>query len=511
MTQGINFLKTYLWHALAISLRFLSIFVVAPYIAKDVATFGIYTICMSVTLLLNYADLGFMRSSQKYAAESYARGRREEEIIYIGFGSFVLFVFTVLCALVFTYLSFNPKLLINGFSSADDFLVASRLLLILAIFTPIAVLQRIVFAIYDIRLEGFIPQRVFICASLITLSTVFVFFGNGNYQMVAYFLSSQLINMCAIFICLYLARQRFNYSLMALISRIRFSNVVYIRTKKLAISGLYVMLAWLIYYEFDAIVIGKLLDAENVAIYSIGFTFAVLFRVIYGVYFSPFMTRANHIVGYGDDNDLRAFLLKTLLISAPFVLLPTLAIALVAKPFIVSWVGERFIKSADLAVYFALMFTFSFVSYITTIMLVAKVRVRAQYIVATFQMIAFWVGVFATYSSLGVMSFAIFKFITTFLAEVFYFFILARFLEVPPKILLLKLFRTSFPSLLVLICFLLVTRVYIPIEMSKSNLMIIVFVVAVGLLLSFAVEYLFNPNVRALAKRLGMLLKDVAV
>ena len=106
-------MKIYFWQGAAFVLRFLSMFIVTPYLTQEPSIYGIYAVCMSVTIFLSYADLGFLRAGQKYAAECYARGERAEEMKYIGFGTFVLLVFTLLCASVFFYLGYHPQSLIT--------------------------------------------------------------------------------------------------------------------------------------------------------------------------------------------------------------------------------------------------------------------------------------------------------------------------------------------------------------------------------------------------------------
>ena len=497
-----NYVKIYFWQGAAFILRFLSMFIVTPYLTKEPSTYGIYAVCLSVTIFLNYADLGFLRAGQKYAAEYYAKGVQIEEMKYIGFGTFILLIFASLCAILFLYFGYNPQALIKGLDSAQKISTASELLIILAIFTPVTVLQRMVYMIFDIRLDSYINQRISLFASIITIISVLYFFRNDHYQIVLYFLFSQSINFIAVLICLFLAKHKYNYNIGQLFRYVHFDPVVYQRVKSLAFSGLYVMILWIAFYELDQVVIGKFLGADKVAIYAIAFAFASFFRSIYGILFSPFTVRANYFVGNKDDEGLKRFCFQLLTLSAPLVLLPTIAFAIVAKPFIMSWVGANYNESVDLARFFSLIFTLSFISYSATMILTAKVRLKEMYIISTIQPIIYWIGILSTYSILGLLSFGSFKLIATVVSEVFYFYILVKFLNLSWKELYHRILYPIILPLVFLITSLAFADRYLPYEKSKINLFIVIGTTGLCILTSFLIQYMTSSYIRTVAKNL---------
>jgi O-antigen/teichoic acid export membrane protein len=316
------------------------LFIVTPYLTKDPSTYGIYAVCISVTIFFSYADLGFLRAGQKYAAESFSRGDRTEEMRYIGFGTFVHLLFTLGLSCVLVYLGYHPNLLIKGLSTPEKISTASNLFLILAGFSPVTAIQRMVGMIFDIRLESYISQRISLFASIITIVSVFYFFREGEYRIVPYYFFSQALNLIAVIICLWLAKIYYAYNLKQLLKCVRFDFDIYKISSGLAYSGLYIVVAFILFYELDQMAISKFLGAEKVAIYAIAFAFATLFRSIFGIFYYPFTVRANHFVGIGDEEGLKKFCLLLVSLSAPLIVIPTVAIALVAKPFILSWVGE---------------------------------------------------------------------------------------------------------------------------------------------------------------------------
>ncbi|MES2427310.1 MAG: polysaccharide biosynthesis protein [Bacteroidota bacterium] len=495
-------MKIYFWQGAAFILRFLSMFIVVPYLTKEPSIYGIYSICISVTIFLNYADLGFLSAGQKYAAECCSRNERTEEMKYIGFGTFVLLIFASLCVLIFLYLGFNPKELIKGLDTQDKTSIASSLLFILAGFTPVTVLQRMVSMIFDIRLDSYINQRVSLFGSIITISSVFYFFRSGSYGIIPYFFFSQSINLIAVLVSIWLANKKYNYNIGQLLSYIRFNSVIYKKANGLAYSGLYVMILWILFYEIDQFAIGKFIGVEKVAIYAIALSFSTLFRSIYGILFAPFNVRANYFVGNGDEDGLKRFCLQLFCLSAPLVVLPTIAFVLVAKLFIISWVGVNYTESIELARLFALIFTLSFISYPASMILIVKVRMKEMYVIATIQPLVYWIGVLSTYSFWGLLSFGLFKFIAISIAEIYYFYILAKYLDMSLMMLFRKAFYPIMLPLLFLVIILTFAVEYLPHEKSKINLLIVLGTTGICILISFILQYFASSNIRIVIKNL---------
>ena len=148
-----NYIKIYFWQVISLLLGLASVFVVVPFLSKEPAIYGIYTICISVVIFLSYADLGFVGAGQKYAAECYARGERGEELKIIGFSGFILLVFSILCSFLFAWLSFKPELLVSNIKTEEQKVIASELFLILTFAAPFIASIRILQMLYAIRCQ----------------------------------------------------------------------------------------------------------------------------------------------------------------------------------------------------------------------------------------------------------------------------------------------------------------------------------------------------------------------
>jgi O-antigen/teichoic acid export membrane protein len=292
-----NYLKIYFWQGVSLVLNFLSMFIVVPYLTSEPSIYGIYTVCISISIFLSYADLGFLGAGQKYAAEYFAKGQRKEEINVIGFTNFILLVFLLLFSAGFFILSLQPELLIKNLLPGKQETIASSLLLILALFTPVTLLQRLLQMIFGIRLEDYIIQRTNVVASLLKIISVLWFFREGQYNIVGYFLFTQIINLTAAMLTILIARKRFSYDFIALIKSIHFNKIVFAKTKNLAFTSFYLTFTWILYYELDPAAIGKILGPQQVAVFAIGLTIMSFIRSIMGILFSPFNARFNHFIG----------------------------------------------------------------------------------------------------------------------------------------------------------------------------------------------------------------------
>jgi O-antigen/teichoic acid export membrane protein len=495
-----NYFKIYFWQGVSMVLNFISMFVVIPYLTTDPVTYGIYSICISFSIFLAYADFGFMLAGQKYAAEYFAKGDTNSEIRVVGFTIFILSFFLLLFSITFIILSLQPQLIVKGITNIQQGNIAKYLLLFLAIFTPTTLLQRLSQMIYGIRMEDFIVQRINIIGSIVKISSVLWFFSEGKYNIIGYFLSTQFINLIVAFIALIIARRRYNYNFLILFKSFNFNKEVYKKTKNLAFASLFITISWILYYELDSIAIGKLFGPKMVAIYAIGLTVLSFFRSILGIVFAPFNVRFNHFIGIHDEISLKSFYLQIVIFLAPFVIFPIIIISIFSKPIVLSWVGSNYLSSVPILQFLVFCNFFAFITYPTNFMLIAKEHQKQLYFINVFLPFIFWFGVFLSIESLGILSFAIFKLIAFLFSAVVLFKLMVNYLELSFFESLNKIFRPMSwaISFLLISCFLI--KNYLPHEKSKINLIIVgvicIAILATSFLVLFFTSISFNKQIK---------------
>ena len=261
-------------------------------------------------------------------------------------------------------------------------------------------------------------------------------------------------------------------------------------------------MVWILFYELDAIVIGKFLGVDKVAIYAIAWSFATLFRTIFGTLYSPFAIRVNHFIGIGDDKGLKSYCLQLISLSTPIVIISTVAFALVAKPFVLTWVGIKYMESINIARLFSLLFTLSFISYSTSMFLTAKIRIKEMSIIATIQPVIYWLGVIFTHKQWGLLSFAVFKLAATVVSEVCYLYLLIKLLEISLK----DIFKNTIYPILLPLMFLMASLTYVnslfALDKSKYNLLLVLATTGAGITISLSIQYFTNSGIRSAVKNI---------
>lgn len=487
-----DYLKIYLWNGIAIILNFVSMFIVVPMLSTMPVVYGIYMLCISFTLFFAYADIGFLKAAFKYANEYYAQNNLIEEIKVFAFGNFIYFIFIAIYSLLLIVLSIYPDSVINDLSNLKEKEIASALFLVLAVYSYNSILDRFVNNVFAVRVEGFIYQRILIVSNIIKIVSVFYFF-NGKYDIVGYFMFFQSMNLVSNIIGLIIIKKRYSYDFKLLLRYFKFSKEIYLKVKKLAFSSVIVSLLWMVYYNFDKLAIAKFLGAEEVAIYSVGFTLATFFKTFSGTIFGPFNARFNHYVGLKNFEGLKEFFRHVIIITLPLVVFPLLSALLLIKPLILSWVGSAYLPSVSITSYLLLAGFTAFISYPSSIVLLALEKVKPFIFINLMLVLIFWIGVFFSVKYWQVDAFAIFNFVSQLFACVFYLILTISILKITFKNFLIKILSPAiFPVLFLIISLTFISN-YLPIEKNKLNLLIVIATGGLGTFFAILIYY-FNSK-----------------
>lgn len=466
-----KYIKIYFWQIISILFNFASVFIVTPFISSNQSLFGIYSIVIAAYLFISYADFGFLGAGMKYASESFAQKNMKDEIEVIGFAGMVFLAFVGLYALVMFCFSFSPDILVKGLKNDNELLIAKQLLMILAFFSPVLVLQRIIQIIFGVRLLDYKFQRILIASNLVKVISAFFFFSLGNYRIVEYFLFSQICTLSAVLIGIYILKKDLHYDIKFLIKSFKLSSKLFQKTKKLAFTSIFLTLSWILYYELDPFVIGKFLGVEQVAIYAIGLTIITYFRSMFGIFFTPFIAKFNHFIGLNDKEGLQKFLFKVMVIFLPLTVFPVIAVFLTIKNFIYNWVGSSYDNSVIIAQILVSMYLFSFISYPAGILIMANERVKVLYYTAAIQPLIHWIGIYITFKYFGLESFAYFKVIAFFINVVVFTVIIMKFLEIHFSEFFSKIIFPAVIPIGLMVISLLLLRGHLSMEHSKLYLM----------------------------------------
>lgn len=500
-----NFLKIYFWQGISILLNFLSLFIVTPKLTSQPVIYGTYMVCISAMIFLSYADLGFVSACFKYASEYFGAEDKKSEVKVTAFGAFILFIFVCFISLGFIFLSFYPEWLFSNIKSAEEIKVASALFLILSLFSFNIVFQRILQVIFGVRLEDYAYQRINIVLSLIKILSVLYFFRKGHYDIVGYFLFTQAVGVVGSFIGFFVARKRYSYDLLFLIKNFKFSKEQFDHSKSLAFSSLYLTILWILYYELDSFAIARLLGAEYVAYFAIGFTLMSVFRTIFGTVYTPFAARFNHFIGTNDHEGLKSFYLNVIMITLPIVLFPVITLVILMKPFILCWIGSQYTSSILVATLLMCSYLFSYISYPAGMLMTALVKIKQMYVINTIIALVYWVGITLTIRELNIVSFGLFKLVAFLAAGLYYIGFSLKVTDLSLTSFFSRVFKPALLPSLVMIVILFVARFYLPAEKDKINLILVIFVgivsTGVGLIIYFFTSISFKGYVMELKNK----------
>lgn len=386
---------------------------VVPKLTSNPDIYGIYTVCISLSMFFSYADLGFLAAGQKYAAEFFAQKNLNKEMRVIGFVLFFLGIFMLLSSIILLFVAYNPAILIKS-NNVNDLAISSKLLTILALSSIVILLQRFNSLVYSIRIEDYIYQSIDVAANLLKILSIQFFITKNTYDIVGYFFTIQILSLFSSMLSVAIATKKYNYNIKQFLSYFRFSKEMYILTKTLAFSSLLTTIAWILYFELDAVILSTFYGVKIVAMYAIGFTFLSFTRNLYNTIYSPFLSRFNHFVGDNDDEGLYQTFRFLIKVTFPLCIIPPMVLIFYMKNIVVTWVGYDYLSSIFICQLFLITTALTGLSIPIGYMIIAKSQNTILRINAIILPVIFYTSLAVLNFYVGERSLAIAKVITIF-------------------------------------------------------------------------------------------------
>lgn len=421
-----KYIKIYLWQAISIILGFASLFIVVPYLSSNKTLYGIYSVCTSLTIFLSYADLGFLSSGLKYAAEYYIRGEKAEEVKVIGFTAILMLIVFLVIDAVFVFLGFNPQILIPELeANTDNYRIAQTLIFLLASGCPLIIIQRVLSIIFTIRVEDYKYQRITIFAGLLRITAAVILFSGGKYRVVEYYAFYQFVNLLIVIVAL-ISIKRYGYNVKSLIRAVRFDKGIFKKEISLSMASFLFMISMLLYNELDQIAISNIFGIQAVALYAAAFSIMTFIRTYSSLVYSPYSSRYNHYIGIRNYHGLVEFTKKMVRMFGPILVLPIVNVALFSDAFVVSWLGEEYTEAAILVSFLVLSYTPNFMTQPLSCYMTASEKNKKIVTGAILLPLVYWGGIIVLSQLLDVKSFAIMKFAAPALLVFFYWGVISQ-------------------------------------------------------------------------------------
>jgi len=493
-----NYIHIYIWRTISIVSGFLSLLVVVPHLSNNQELYGIYSFCISFTLYLTYADIGFLGAGQKYAAEEFVKGNRKREYEIFGFTGMILLLMILPFSIAMFYFSIHPNIVINNLSEEGQ-AIAGKIFFIIGLISPFQVLlQRLTQSILIIRIKDYVSLRIDIIFNLIKIISVLFFFGNGKYMIVEYFLFINILTILGSFIVVGIIIKTEQYDFIHLIKSIKLSKEYFRLTKHLAFASLISTIGWLIYYELDLVIIGKWLGPSDVAIYAIGFTFLNFIRTLWNIIFSPYAQRFNHFSGNNDISSMKKMATKIIEYTAPLCIIVTTVLILSASYLVIFWVGEDYTNSILILQILITGTIFGFISNPASYYFVAKTKYKYIYATASFLPLVFISCIFVLVPQIGLVGFAISKTIGMTVGFIISIIGISKLINVY-SILGKRILPVSFFITLSIIVFpWLLSRIFDDVSKSTTNLILLIFILGIWIFFGLIFNYLIQKEYRVL-------------
>jgi O-antigen/teichoic acid export membrane protein len=264
-----------------------------------------------------------------------------------------LAVFVGLILFFLLLFAFNPSFIIKS-GSSDDLKIASQLIIILVLFSPTILIQKLNVLVYSIRIEDYIYQGIEIGFNLIKIGIIGLFVTKTSYDIIGYYLSIQIISLISSLVAVYFIVKRYNYQIFYLLKQFKFSKEFYNLTKKLAFSSLLLTISWILYFELNTLILSKFYGIKIVAIYAVAVVFLNFMRTLYNTLFSPYLAYFYRFSAVNDKTSLTNAFSNLLKWSFPLILIPPLVIILYMDTIIKVWVGDSFFESILISRFFVL-------------------------------------------------------------------------------------------------------------------------------------------------------------
>jgi O-antigen/teichoic acid export membrane protein len=306
------------------------------------SAYGLWALVASITMYFSMLDLGFGVGQVKFAAEYRARkdSRGLNEIIS------TLFFFYILIGLaafaVGTGLAFNLERLFN--ITAEQAVTGRQVLLIITAYValgfPVSVFGGIVNGFQRHFLNGYVSIATSVLVAIVNLGVLLA--GYGLVELVA---ATTAVRSLA-----YLGYRMNAYRAFPAL-RIRASYVRVARLREITGFSAYILiidLANKLNYSTDAMVIGVFMSAAAIAIWSVAQRLITTTQSLTMQLNGSLFPIVVDIATLGEADKLRRVFAQATRLSLAMVIPVATALALLAEPLVLAWVGPDFAGSVPI-------------------------------------------------------------------------------------------------------------------------------------------------------------------
>lgn len=404
---------TYIWNVFSNALNFISLIYASSMMAVNPQVFGVFSLVFSIYFLIGYFDLGFTSSSLKFYSESLKSGKYKRYNI-LGFIFFIFIVLGALFACLFFLISDAIYFTDNLSDLASE--TFKTLCLISAFFCFSIAFKKVGDIHFSATVQTYIQHKAIAFGSLCKLIAALIFFHFYDYQIARFFFAFLAIDF-VINVYLFFKVINFRDIWKFIFKHIRFHKGIFTEQKSLAFTTIMGALIAIICFESDIILGEVVIKSKEIFLISAVYFLTTPLKRFISILFVPLFPRFNHFYGEKNHtaiNNLFKSLMKLLILISPYFAI----LFIVSFDLILLIYGEEYIGSIDLLrisilTYFLIFLTNPIISILRTYL-----KIKELMLINIIQLSVFFVVLFTTFTSLGIYSIFISKFLSTFVIVV---------------------------------------------------------------------------------------------
>ncbi|ELC8443038.1 oligosaccharide flippase family protein [Clostridium perfringens] len=330
--------------------------------------YGLYTLSNSVVGYLGILDMGFGNAVVRYTTKLKVEGDKEGEYSLIGMFIMLYTIISLIVILCGGILIFNIDTLFGkGLNSSE--LLIMKYLMVLMVFNLAISLPFSVFSAIIIVHEKFVFPKILEMVRSILNPLIMIPLLLMGYKSITMTVVSTIINIMCIIVNVY-------YCFVILKIKIKFKNIELCVLNEIFGYSFFIFLNIIvdkIYWSTDQLILGGMMGATSVAIYSVGSTLNTYYMTFSTAISSMFLPKVTKMVTKKSSNrelsDLFIRIGRLQYIIMSFILIGFL---LLGKEFINIWAGSGYSESYYITIVVMLPLTIPLIQNIGLSILQAK-------------------------------------------------------------------------------------------------------------------------------------------
>ncbi|HHD2754442.1 TPA: oligosaccharide flippase family protein [Clostridium perfringens] len=307
--------------------------------------YGLYTLSNSVVGYLGILDMGFGNAVVRYITKAKAEEDKESEYSLVGMFIFLYSIIALLVLLCGSFLVFNIETLFgNGLNTNE--LNIMKYLMCLMVFNLVISLPFSVFsAIITVHERFVFPKILEIVRSLLNPLIMIPLLLMG-YKSIAMTVVATIINILCICVNIY-------YCFVILKVKIKFKCIDFSVLKEIFGYSFFIFLNIIvdkIYWSTDQLILGGMLGATSVAIYSVGSTLNTYYMMFSTSISGMFLPKITRMVSKNSSNkELSDLFIKVGRVQYIIMSFILVGFILLGKDFVNIWAGDGYENSYYIA------------------------------------------------------------------------------------------------------------------------------------------------------------------